>query len=359
MANALGIFGVLFGLSMLEGMWTWLLVASISEVATQNPPALLFFSVVLLAAWLLGRVLALANLELERRRTILLIGGLGLALAVGTVHAGLLHPLQLIFGQFTPDLRGAGIAALVAVVYLWGRGLALLGPTTRERVLHHVGSSAAGLAAVLVILPLTETVREQGLTLVVASFVVGVGCLLLVRLAGVESRQLTRLQWTGVGAGAILLLIVAAAMVTGTFSSGGLALFGQGLAEASRAVSPFTNVVLLAAGYFAQYLNYLFRWLSEVFGSDPEAIQRGVENAEATRPEFDPDPGSPPELLAMLVAVFVTFMFIAVVVLIYRRLIRRAVNGSDEEIEEVRGSIGGGGLAALLRGVLGECSMEF
>jgi hypothetical protein len=52
----------------------------------------------------------------------------------------------------------------------------------------------------------------------------------------------------------------------------------------------------------------------------------------------------------MLVAVFLTVGFILVVVLIYYRLVRRVPGDSDEEVQEIRASTGGGGLGALLRG---------
>src|SRR5438067_1739357 len=142
MASALGLIGVILAVSLLEGLWTWLLVAAISEVATQVYPPLLLLSLISFGAWLSARLLAVANVAIERRRVILITGGLALALVAATMHAGLLHPLQLVFGRYTPDYRGAGITLLLVVAYLWGRGLSLAGIVTRERVLNHIGVSA-------------------------------------------------------------------------------------------------------------------------------------------------------------------------------------------------------------------------
>src|SRR3954470_10558857 len=163
MANTAGLVGLLLCISLLEGIWTWLLVAAISEVAGQTHPPLLAVVAIPLLAWFASRVTALLDVPLERRRQLLIGGGLLLAIAVGTIHSGFLQPLQIVFDRGDPDLRGAGVTYLLVTAYLWGRGLALAGTINRERVLNHVAVSAAGLTAVLVFLPLADAIRELGL----------------------------------------------------------------------------------------------------------------------------------------------------------------------------------------------------
>jgi hypothetical protein len=99
----------------------------------------------------------------------------------------------------------------------------------------------------------------------------------------------------------------------------------------------------------AQYLYFLFRWLTEVFRADPEAIQRSVDQADRDRPQFDLEPSSPPEFMTLIVAVFLTILFVIAVILIYQRLIHRIGVGNEGEVEELRSSVSRGGLGDLLR----------
>jgi hypothetical protein len=354
MSRALGLIGVVFGISLLEGLWCWLFVAAISEVTGQISPPIGLITMVVFTSWLGARLLTIANIDPVHRRWALVGGGLLLAFLAGTVHAGLVMPFQLIFGTYTPDLRGAGMALVLAVLYLWGRGLLLLGPITRERVMNHIVVASAGLAAVLVFLPLTEVVREYGLGMVVVEFIVGLATLLLVQLAGVESRKLTPLQWTGVGAGAATLLVVGASLVTGVFTSGGMSVVGRGLGSVGRAATPVVNVFLLAAGYLTEYLYYLFRWVATIFQGDPEAVDEAVRQAEAERPQVEFEPGAAPELLSAIVGIFVIALILLIVALIYVRLLRHGSRDGDEVVEETRTSTGGPGLRAMLRGALDQ-----
>jgi hypothetical protein len=354
MSRALGLIGVVFGVSLLEGLWCWLLVTAISEVAGQIGPSIGLLSMVVFAAWLSARLLSVANVDPVHRRWVLVGAGLLLAFIAGTVHAGLVTPFQLIFGSYTPDLRGAGMALVLAILYLWGRGLLLLGPIARERVMNHIVVTSAGLAAVLVFLPLTDVVRAYGLSMVVVEFLVGLATLLLVQLAGVESRRLTPLQWTGVGGGAATLLIIGASLVTGLFTSGGLSVVGRGLGSVGRAASPVVNVFLLAAGYLTEYLYYLFRWLAVVFHGDPQAVDEAVRQAEAERPQIEFEPGAAPELLSAIVGIFVVALVILTVGLIYMRLLRHGARVGDDVVEETRTSTGGLDLGAMLRGALDQ-----
>lgn len=357
MAGAIVAFAVVLCVSFLEGSWAWLLAAAASEVADQVYPSAPAVGLILFGAWLAARILAIANVPLVRRRWALAGGGLGLALAVGTVQSGLLHPLQLVFGQYTPDYRGAGLVMVLLVAYLWGRGLWLAGRVTRERLLNHITLSASALVLVLVFLPLTDAVRGLGLGVVIASFLLAVTALLLHELAQVEWRQLTPLQWASVAALNLLLLVIAGWALTGVFTSPALGLLGQLTRGLARATAPVTDMILLGAGYMAHYLAMLFRWLGETFGGDPEIIVRNFQRAEQERPRFEEDPSQgPPEILATMVAVFLTLMFVSAVVAIYVRLVRNRRAAGDEEIYEVRMPAGHGGLGSAIRAAFGRLS---
>lgn len=352
MTNALGVVGVVFAVSVLEGLWTWLLAAAMAEVAGQGYPSASAVSVVLFAAWFASRALTLGRVSLERRRWALVGGGVAAAFAAGVVQSGLVHPLQLVFGSYSPDYRGSGIALLLAVAYLWGRGLALAVRVNRERVLNHIVASAAGLATVLIFLPLTRTVQTEGLGVVVAGFLAAVTALLLSQLVGAESRQLSPLQWASVGGASAGLALLGGAVLTGAFASGVLGLVGGALTGIGRLARPLTDAVLLAAGYLAQYLALFIRMMMDVFGPDDETIQRGVQRAEESRPQFELDPNAaPPEFMSVLVAVFLTLLFVAAVVAIFHRLVARAGRETDDVLE-LRSPLEGPGPAGALKGAL-------
>src|SRR5581483_4018662 len=162
MASGLAVLATALCVSLIEGLWAWLLASAVAEVAGQQHPSLGFVGFVLFAAWLGSRVTGLAGMPVDRRRWLLAGGGAALALAAGTIQSGLLLPLQLLFGHYEPDLRGAGIVLLLMVTYLWARGLALANGTSRERVIGHIAVASSALAAVLVFLPLTTAVRTLG-----------------------------------------------------------------------------------------------------------------------------------------------------------------------------------------------------
>lgn len=357
MAGAIVTFAVVLCVSFLEGSWAWLLAAATSEVADQVYPSAAAIGLALFGAWIAARILAVANVSLVRRRWALAGGGLALALAAGTIQAGLVHPLQLVFGQYTPDYRGAGLVMVLLAAYLWGRGLWLAGRVTRERLLNHITVSASALVLVLVFLPLTDAVRRLGLGVVIASFLLAVTALLLHELAQVEWRQLTPLQWASVAALNLLLLVIAGWALTGAFTSPALGLLGQLTRGLARAIAPVTDMVLLGAGYMAHYLAMLFRWLGETFGGDPEVIVRNFQRAEEQRPRFEQDPTQgPPEILATMVAVFLTLLFAWAVVAIYVRLVRGRRAAGDEEIYEVRMPAGHGGLGSAMRAAFARLS---
>src|SRR5438132_5770512 len=124
-SSALAVIGVVLCLSLLEGTWGWLLASAAAEVSDQvSPPPFLVIGLILFIAWFVARATVIAQVPLDTRRWILTGGGVVLAAAAGTIQAGLIHPLQLVLGRYEPDYRGAGVAVLVVVAYLWGRGLA-------------------------------------------------------------------------------------------------------------------------------------------------------------------------------------------------------------------------------------------
>jgi len=354
MASTAGLVGLLLCISLIEGIWTWLLVAAISEVAGQTHPPLLAVVAIPLLAWFASRVTALLDVPLERRRQLLIGGGLLLAMVVGTIHSGFLQPLQIVFDRGDPDLRGAGVTYLFVTAYLWGRGLSLAGTINRERVLNHVLVSAAGLTAVLVFLPLADAIRELGLVEVVCLFLVSVAALMLVQLAGVESRKWSRLHWAGVAGGASALVLLAGGLLTGTFSPESIEMLGQGARAAGRTGTPVTDGLFLASGYLAQLLTNGLLWLRDVFGVDPTAIIQQVQEAERERPNVDAqDPNDgPPAIMTLSVVFFLAVLFIWTAAWIYYRLVYRQSREDDDEVIEERVGGGAGGLRGLLRGLM-------
>jgi Domain of unknown function (DUF4129) len=351
--SALAVIGVVLCLSLLEGVWTWLLATASAEVVNQAPPPFLAIALVLSTAWFAARVTAVARVPLDKRRWMLAGGGIALAVAAGTIAAGRLHPLQLVLGTYDPDYRGVGIIVLVLVAYLWGRGLALGSRVNRARILNHIVISASALVLLLLFLPLTLVVRQLGLGAVIVSFLLSLAALLTEQLAGAESRKLTRLQWTSLGTGAGMILVVAGSIFAGVFGQG-LVRAGQLLAQVGRLVSPVTDAVLLAAGYLAYYLTLLFSWLAQVFGTDPDAITRAMQQAQERQQRFDqdPTPQSPPEFLVAFVAISLTLIFGVIAIMVFHRLVGRMARDSEDYVTEARIHLKGPGARDRLRSAL-------
>ncbi|MEA2641691.1 MAG: hypothetical protein QOF51_3085 [Chloroflexota bacterium] len=350
MTSSLGVFGVVIGVSILEGLWTWLLAGAIAEVSGQTRPSIVFMALWLFIAWLSARILGLTPLRLERRRQIVVGGGLLCALIAGTIASGLVFPLQLIVGTVSPDYRGAGIALALAMVYLWGRGLALSSRVNRERALNHIAASAFGIVVTLLLLPLTDTVQRDGLPIVVVSFLVAMATLLLTQLAEAETRELTRLQWAGVSATSGIAAVIGGSIITGTLSSTALGMIGDVMHTVGTALTPAANVVFLVAGWGAQYLTYAFKALADFFHVDPEVIDRAVQGAQDQQLHVGQDGEyGPPEIMTAFVMIVCTLFLLAVVITIYYRVVYRRHDGDDQEVRELRDPVRGGGLLGALR----------
>jgi len=353
MTSALVTLAVVLAVSVLEGLWAWLLAAAVSEVTDQVHPSWIFLCTLLAIAWLTCRVLPLSRLTEERQRQILVTMGLIAALAAGTVHAGLLHPLDLVFGRSTPDYRGAGVVVVLLTAYLRGRGLALARGVNRERVIGHLAACTFALSAVLLFLPLVQVVKSAGLGVVVLSFLLGASALLLVQTSGAESRVWTRTQWAAVGFGVGILLLLGAAAIAGTLSSGLLLTLSGWLLVLGQGMSPVTNAVLMAAGYLAQALVVLLRWLRDVIGTDNPPVEQLMRSAEQTRLRIEDQPlERPPEVLVLLVAVTLTTIFAAVAIWVFYRLTARHLGQDLSGIEEVRSRVPGAGRS--WRGLFGN-----
>jgi len=353
MPSAIAVIGVVICLSFLEGTWAWLLATAASEVVGQAGPSFLVVGLVLFAAWFASRVTTVARVPLDRRRWALAGGGIVLALAAGTTQSGLLYPLQLVFGTYEPDYRGAGVVVVILVAYLWGRGLALGARVNRQRILNHIVISASALVLLLLFLPLTQSVRQLGMGAVVGSFLLGLAALLTEQLATAESRRLTRLQWASLLAGAAIMLIVGGAIFAGVFGQG-LVLVGQLLSRVGRLASPVTDAILLGAGYLAHYLTLLFQWFGRISGVDSDAVTRGMQQAQERQPRFENDPTQgAPEILTWMVAVFLTLLFGWLAVWIFYRLVGRMARQQDDFVDEARTHLGGPGARDRLRAALG------
>jgi hypothetical protein len=353
--SIIGLLGAAICISLLEGVWTWLLAAALSEVAGQIPPSPIFLGSLMFVAWVSNRTLELRDVDLVWRRRILVGGGIGLALIAGTIHSGLVLPTHLVLGRPQPDLRGAGIALVLLCAYLWGRGLALARGIDRDRVGNHVTMSAAGLIGTLLILPLTTIVQEDGMLAVGLSFLLGIASLTFLQISGTESRRLTPFQWAALVTSTGLLLIIASAVVSGAFAIGGLEHLRRGLAGVAAFASPVTDVIFLAAGHLADYLAHLMRALAAMFGADQALIERAIREAEQQRPDQTPefDPGSPPMIMTLTVAFFLTALGLAIMVWAFGRLIgaRRSRNAVfTRERDRVRG----GDALGALRSAIGR-----
>ncbi len=353
MPSVLGALGAAICVSLLEGAWTWLLAAALSEVAGQVPPSPIYQGGLLFAGWFSARAFEIAKVELALRRRVLVLGGIALALSAGTVHAGLIFPTQLVFGRPTPDLRGAGIAVVLLSAYLWGRGLALARGIDRDRVGNHVAVSATGLIAVLMLLPLTAAVQREGILVVGVSFLLGTASLTFLQIAGAESRRLTPFQWASLIGMTCVLLTGASLVFTGALSSARVDIMRRGFGAVARWASPVTDAILLAAGHAAEYLAYLFHALADMFGVDQEMVRRAMERAQQERPQFDPNEaaGGPPEIMVIFVALVLTIMALGIIFWAYYRLIgRRRPGDALSSRERVR--VGGPGPFGALQSAI-------
>ncbi len=355
MPSAIGALGAAICASLLEGAWTWLLAAALSEVAGQIAPSPVYQGSVLLAAWFSARALEIRKIDLEQRRRILVVAGIALALIAGTMHSGLVFPTELVFGRPNPDMRGAGITVVLLSAYLWGRGLALARGIDRDRIGNHVAVSATGLILVLMFLPLTTTVQRDGMLVVGISFLLGTASLTFLQIAGTESRRLSPLQWTSLVTATSVILTIAAAVITGAFSFARLDVLQGAFGAIARWASPVTDAILLAAGHATEYLAYLFRALGQMFGVDQAIIRRAVERAEQERPEFDPNEaiGSPPEIMVLFVAIFLSTITLGIMFWIYYRLVGR-LRSRDSLASRERARVQGPSPFDALRSALGR-----
>ncbi len=355
MPSVVGALGAAVCVSLLEGAWTWLLAAALSEVAGQVAPSPIYQGGVLFASWFSARSLEIADVDLVLRRRILVLGGIALALVAGTMQSGLIFPTQLVFGRPNPDFRGAGIAVVLLSAYLWGRGLALARGIDRDRVGNHVAVSATGLIVVLMFLPLTTTVQRDGMLVVGISFLLGTASLTFLQIAGTESRRLTPFQWATLIAATSVILTVASAVITGAFSFARLDVLRAAFSAAARWASPVTDAILLAAGHAAEYLVHLIRALGQLFGVDQEIVRRSMERAEQERPQFDPNEatGSPPEIMTLFVAVLLSAIALAVIVWAYYQLVGRR-RSRDARASRERVRVSGPNPLGALRSALGR-----
>ncbi len=352
MAGAIAIIAVALCISAVEGLWVWLLATAIAEVAGQGSPSIPLVCLVLFTAWFVTRVLALVDAPTHLRRWVLIGGGLTVALIAGTIQSGLLLPLQLLFGTYTPDLRGAGIGLLLLVSYLWGRGLWLGREVTRDRVTRHIAISATALITVLVFLPLSTVVQESGLETVIGCFTLAAASLLLVQAAGVESRELTPTRWAIIAGGSLILVVIAGAALTGALSSGILIWIAGGLSALGHRLSPVTDGILLALGHVADRLAVAMRWLAVVFGVDQSHVLQNVRVAEEARPLIDQEgQDGPPGVMVIGVAIFLTAFFAAVAIVIFLRLVGSGPDGDEDDVQETREGLGGG---SGIRGLFGR-----
>lgn len=306
MARPIALLAVVLAASCLEGLWVWLLASALSELDGQVGPVLPALLLLSFAGWLSTRVLSISRVSARTRRIALVGGGLLLTLFAATVHAGRVFPLQLVFGQYEPDYRGSGVVMGLLVAYLWARGLAIAAHVSRRQVVSHIGVSTFLLANILFVLPLTRPVQQFGLTVVIGSFCSALVALLLVQLADTQSRQLTKVQWSGLAGGAALAIVVAAGFFTGLLSSGLPAALAQTIGRGTRLAIPLTDGLLLGVGYAAQYLTYFLIWLRELHGGDQKAAEQALQEAERSRPRFENDGNyGPPEIMTILATIFV------------------------------------------------------
>lgn len=349
------VLGTALAASLLEGTWAWLFVATISEVVGQAHPSRAAFGFLLLTAWVAARLLAASDIDLHRRRQILVGGGLLVAVAAGTIQAGVPTPLHLFIGDHSPDFRPAGIFLFILVAYLWARGLWLAIHVTRRRLVNHLVTTACALVLILLFLPLADVVRDEGLGAVVSSFMIAIAALVMTRVTEAESHHLTRMQWSGMAAGLAVLLAAGAGLLTGLFSTGTLDAFARGVGAFGKVASPLTNGVLLGLGLLAQGVVEVIRWLGALSGIDGEAVLRSMREAAQSRLQFDElaRDQSAPDVLAVPVVAATTIVVVGGIVLILARLVRanrRRAGGALAQRERMDSR--NEGVAALLRKAL-------
>jgi len=353
-ARTAGVFGVVLSVSVLEGLWAWLWSAAIAEVAGQGAPSLVPIALWMFIAWLAARILTQVPTSLDRRRLIVIGGGIALAVAGGTIQSGFLQPFQFFVGGQSPDLRGAGVALMLPLIYLWGRGLALSSHVSRERVLNHIASAAVALIAILLFLPLTTTVLQDGLPVVVSAFLLAVLALLLTQLAEAESHKLTRLQWAAIAATGIVIVVIGSSIVTGSLSSTVLGMLHDTMGRTAAFLSPLSFLVFFGAGLLAQYLVQAIQWAAAISGQDPTQLLQAVQQAENSHPNIDAGTDyGPPELVGVFVSLMVTVLILVVVVTIFYRVVYRRHGEDEEAVTEAREHAQGDGWLSALRRLWG------
>lgn len=340
MARPAALLLVVLASSSLEGLWVWLLAAALSQLDGQVSPTFLPIAMLIFIAWLAARVLTISRVSARTRRIVLVGGGLSLALAVATIQAGVLFPMQLILGHREPDFRGSGVMLGLLVAYLWARGLAMAAQVSRRQVVSHIGVSIFLLANILFVLPLTRPVQESGLTVVIASFCAALVALLLVQLTDTQSRQLSKPQWFGLAGAAAVAIVVAASVFTGILSSGAPGAVAQGIGRGARVTTPITDSILLGVGYLAHYLTYFFIWLRAVFGGDPEAVERAQQEAERNRPRFETEGNyGPPEIMTIVAALIVLGLVAWWVAHVLLRLVGMGERRRGDSVRQIRRSV--------------------
>jgi len=125
----------------------------------------------------------------------------------------------------------------------------------------------------------------------------------------------------------------------------------QALQAAGRFMQPLTDALLLGLGYMTDGLARSFIWLADRFGVDGEAVAQSMRAAQEARPQFDEQSQQgAPAFLAVFVAIFCTFFFGAILILVFHRLIGRIGLSDDDAIQETRSRTGRrGGLRDLFR----------
>ena len=342
MTRALALILVVLSCSSLEGLWVWLLSATLSELDGQISPSLIFLCLIPFSSWLAARLLSTSGISQTVRRSALVWGGLALSLAAATVHAGLNVPLQFVLGHQDPDYRGSATALGLLVSYLWARGLFLAIRVDRGQVMSHVWIATFLLGNILVVLPLTKRVQESGLEVVGASFFAALIALLLVQLADTESHQIRKAHWIGLSAAAALAILVAAGLFTGVLASGFPPEIGRGLKLLGGLATPVTNWVLLGIGYLAEYTTLLFLWLRYVYAGDPAAVERSQQEAEGARLRFNTEgPYGPPEIMTLAAVAFVVLVVMLFAVHVISRLVQLGDRRTTDSVRQSRRSTRG------------------
>jgi hypothetical protein len=146
--------------------------------------------------------------------------------------------------------------------------------------------------------------------------------------------------------------VVVGSIFAGIFGQG-LVLGGQAVARVGRFITPVTDSVLLGVGYLAYYLTLLFSWLATVFGADPEAVTRAMQEAQERQVRIEDQVNqSPPEIMTAFVAIVLTLIFVVVAVAVFYRLVGRTGRQSEDFVVEEHVHLGGPGARGRMRSML-------